>query len=166
MVARYNAGGSPDTSFGTGAVSLVPLGDDGTAEANAVVLEGNCAVVTGDASDGGVNKSALAALTLADPATPCGGLPGRPAPDTTPPTLSASLKNKRFRVGKGTSLFGARKKRAPAWYASATPSAPATPAAIGGCVGVRGRGSGAGRVRSRSPRCRRRQRSATRRNCQ
>ena len=52
-------------------------------------------------------------LTLADPATPCGGLPGRPAPDTTPPTLSASLKNKRFRVGKGTSLFGARKKRAP-----------------------------------------------------
>jgi uncharacterized delta-60 repeat protein len=108
MVARYNADGSPDPSFGTAGVSLVPLGDDGTAEANGLALQGNSVVVTGYASDGGVNKTVLARLTLAEP-PPGGG----PTPDTTAPVLSASLTHKRFRVGKGTSAFGARRKRAP-----------------------------------------------------
>jgi uncharacterized delta-60 repeat protein len=101
MVARYNADGSLDGSFGTGGVSLVPLGDDGTAEANALVLQGNRAVVAGYASDGGVNKTIAAALGLVDV----------PANDTTPPGLTASLSHKRFRVGRGRSAFGARKRR-------------------------------------------------------
>ena len=91
MVARYRANGSPDTSFGTGGSSLIPLGTDGTAEANALVLQGNRAVVTGYASDGGVIKTMLAGLTLVPR-------------DTTRPVLSAvSLTHKRFRVGKGAS---------------------------------------------------------------
>ena len=65
MVARYRANGSPDTSFGTGGSSVIPLGTDGTAEANALVLQGNRAVVTGYASDGGAIKTMLAGLTLA-----------------------------------------------------------------------------------------------------
>jgi uncharacterized delta-60 repeat protein len=100
MVARYNADGAPDGTFGTGGVSLVPLGDDGTAEANALVLQGTRAVVTGYASDGGANKTIAAALALVDPTG-----------DTTPPGLRASLSRKRFRVGRGRSAFGARKRR-------------------------------------------------------
>jgi uncharacterized delta-60 repeat protein len=111
MVARYNADGTPDASFGTGGSSLVPLGDDGAAEANALVLQRDCAVVTGYASNGGENKTVLARLTLVDPPTPCVEGPP-PPPDTTPPTLTASMTHKQFRVGKGTSAFTAR-KRAP-----------------------------------------------------
>jgi uncharacterized delta-60 repeat protein len=112
LVARYTSNGSLDTSFGAGGVTLIPLGDDGTAEANALVLQGNRVVVTGYASDGGVTKTALAGVTLAIP--PQGGGPPPPAPpDTTPPVLSASLTNRRFRVGPGTSAFGARKRRPP-----------------------------------------------------
>jgi uncharacterized delta-60 repeat protein len=111
LVARYQANGLPDTSFGTGGFSLVPLGDDGSAEASALVLQANRAVVTGYASDGGLVKTVLAGVTLADavqPVTPIAG----PAPDTTPPVLAASMTHKRFRVGRGTSAFSAR-KRAP-----------------------------------------------------
>jgi uncharacterized delta-60 repeat protein len=104
MVARYNADGSPDTSFGTGGVSLVPLGDAGTAEANGLVLEGDTAVVTGYAADGDGTKTALARMTLVDPPPPA-------ALDTTAPVLSASLTHKRFRAGRGASAFTA--KRAP-----------------------------------------------------
>jgi uncharacterized delta-60 repeat protein len=110
MMARYHGDGSPDGSFGTGGVSLIPLGEDGTAEANALVLQGNRAVITGYASDGGENKTALAGVTLAGVTPPNGG--GLP-PDTTPPTLRASLTHTRFRVGGGTSAFGTRKRRTP-----------------------------------------------------
>jgi uncharacterized delta-60 repeat protein len=110
MVARYNSDGSPDGSFGTGGVSLIPLGDDGTAEANALVVQGNRAVVAGYASDGGETKTALAGVTLAVVTPPPGG---GPPPDRTPPTLRASLTHTRFRVGGGTSAFGARKRRTP-----------------------------------------------------
>jgi uncharacterized delta-60 repeat protein len=103
MAARYNTDGSPDGSFGTGGVSLIPLGDDGTAEANGLAIQGNRAVLTGYASDGGELKTAFAGVTLVDPSG-----------DTTPPRLSASLTHKRFRVGKGRSPFGTRRrKRAP-----------------------------------------------------
>jgi uncharacterized delta-60 repeat protein len=105
LVARYNADGSPDASFGTGGVSLIPLGDDGTAEANGLVLQGNRAVVTGYAADGGELKTALAGLTLVDSSPP--------QADTTPPILTASLTHKRFRVGRGRSPFGTRRRRAP-----------------------------------------------------
>jgi hypothetical protein len=47
-------------------------------------------------------------VTLAIP--PPGGGPPR---DTTPPALTASLTNRRFRVGRGTTAFSARKRRAP-----------------------------------------------------
>jgi uncharacterized delta-60 repeat protein len=110
MVARYNSDGSPDGSFGSGGVSLIPLGDDGTAEANGLVLQGNRAVLTGYASNGGENKTALAAVSLADVTPPKGG---GPPPDTTPPTLRASLTHTRFRVGGGTSAFGTRKRHTP-----------------------------------------------------
>jgi uncharacterized delta-60 repeat protein len=112
MVARYNGDGSPDASFGTGGSALIPLGDDGTAEANALVLQGTRAVVTGYASDGGENKTALAGLTLAATPPQPGGA-GPPPRDTTAPVLSASLTHKRFRVGRGASAFSARKKRPP-----------------------------------------------------
>jgi uncharacterized delta-60 repeat protein len=105
LVARYNADGSPDPSFGTGGVSLVPLGDNGTAEANGLVLQQFRAVVTGYASDGGTLKTALVGVVLAD------APPGPPGADHTPPTFTASLTHKRFRVGRGTSAFGARKRR-------------------------------------------------------
>jgi uncharacterized delta-60 repeat protein len=107
LVARYNADGSPDASFGTGGLSLVPLGDDGTAEANALALQGARAVVTGYASDGGQLKTVIVGLALFDLPTPGA------APDTTPPILFASLTHKRFRVGRGRSPFGARRRRAP-----------------------------------------------------
>jgi len=108
LVARFNADGSPDGTFGTGGVTLIPLGDDGTAEANALVLEGNRAVVAGDASNGGQIQTVLAGVTLTVPAVPPpNGLP----PDKTAPVLTASLTHTRFRVGAGTSAFGARKKK-------------------------------------------------------
>jgi uncharacterized delta-60 repeat protein len=100
MAARYNADGSPDGSFGTGGVSLIPLGDDGTAEANGLAIQGNRAVLTGYASDGGELKTVFAGLTLVDSSA-----------DTTPPRLFASLTHKRFRVGRGRSPFGARRHR-------------------------------------------------------
>jgi uncharacterized delta-60 repeat protein len=116
VVARYNPDGSPDAGFGTGGASLVPLGDEGTAEANGLALQADRAVVTGYASDAGTLKTVLAGLTLSDPAPPpVGGPPpppgGGPAPDITPPTLTASLTHRRFRAGKGRSAFGARKKK-------------------------------------------------------
>jgi hypothetical protein len=90
MLARFNSDGSPDGGFGTGGSVLNAIGD------------------------GESNKTVLAGLTLTDPVQAGPPPPGGgPAPDKTPPTLSASLTHKRFRVGRGTSAFSARKKRAP-----------------------------------------------------
>jgi uncharacterized delta-60 repeat protein len=103
MLARLNADGSPDAGFGTGGIVLSPFGDEGLAEANAVVLQGLKATVTGYVGAAGANKVLLARYELGLEPPPGGGVPPPPA-DTTPPTLTARLSKKRFRAGKGTKI--------------------------------------------------------------
>jgi uncharacterized delta-60 repeat protein len=112
LVARFNSNGSPDAGFGAGGAVITPLGDENAAAGTGVAVQANGAIVAGGhAGDSGATKFALARYAGGGP----GPLPpGPPLLDTVPPRfLSASLTNRRFRVGRRPTPRVAARRRAP-----------------------------------------------------
>jgi hypothetical protein len=92
LVARFNPDGTPDAGVGSGGISLTAVGPDARP------------VVAGQAISAGVAQFALAryvGVTAPGPG---------PAVDLVPPTVTAGITNRRFRVGRrSTPIVAARR---------------------------------------------------------